>query len=259
MKNREIVSDRFECDGAIYAVTSEATVELRRATGHGAINVPAMVSFKDTTYTVTSIGDYAYHAWRYATSIYIPDSIISIGARAFEMYEMLDFVSIPSSVTSIAKSAFRLCQPKKIYLSEENNSFDLLEGLLVSKDLSALIMCELSLAGTCSIPNGVTEIPDYFFAQRIYLKKVLIPNTTKSIGDAAFMLCESLQSVLIPEGVESIRQDAFICCDLDEVVIPSSVTMIGEGAFMWNKRLEYEGHIVSNGDNLCQTIYSKKE
>ena len=55
---------------------------------------------------------------------------------------------------------------------------------------------------------------------------------TRIICDLAFSFCRSLSEIVIPSSVTSIGDGAFSCChSLSEIVIPSSVTSIGDHAF----------------------------
>ena len=55
---------------------------------------------------------------------------------------------------------------------------------------------------------------------------------TRIICNSAFSSCSSLSEIVIPSSVTSIGDFAFYSCDsLSEIVIPSSVTSIGDGAF----------------------------
>ena len=55
---------------------------------------------------------------------------------------------------------------------------------------------------------------------------------TRIICDRAFLWCSSLSEIVIPSSVTSIGDWAFFGCNsLSEIVIPSSVTSIGKGAF----------------------------
>ena len=55
---------------------------------------------------------------------------------------------------------------------------------------------------------------------------------TRIICDLAFSFCSSLSEIVIPSSVTSIGDGAFSCChSLSEIVIPSSVTSIGDHAF----------------------------
>ena len=63
-----------------------------------------------------------------------------------------------------------------------------------------------------TIPNGVTTIEDYLFYQCERLTNVDIPNTVTSIGLNAFGNCYGLTSLTIPSGVTSIGHYAFTLC-----------------------------------------------
>ena len=55
---------------------------------------------------------------------------------------------------------------------------------------------------------------------------------TRIICDRAFLGCDSLSEIVIPSSVTSIGNGAFaVCRSLSEIVIPSSVTSIGKSAF----------------------------
>ena len=85
---------------------------------------------------------------------------------------------------------------------------------------------------TTVIPNSVTSIGSYAFAECDDLTSVTIPNSVTSIGDRAFYGCDGLTSVTIPNSVTSIGDDAFYGCDgLTSVTIGNSVESIGSNAF----------------------------
>ena len=174
------------------------TVEVGRNQSRGNITIPATIVHNGQTYTVTSIGDYAFVSC-YITSVNIPDSVTSIGNYAFSYCTDLTSVYIPDSVTSIGNSAFSVCSG------------------LTSVD----------------IPDGVTTIGEYAFESCYSLTSITIPDSVTSIGDFAFSTCDGLTSVTIPDGVTSIGNYAFSdCTDLTSVDIPDSVTSIGNGAFL---------------------------
>ncbi len=77
-----------------------------------------------------------------------------------------------------------------------------------------------------TLPESVTEIANFAFAEYPVLEAVHLPESLKSIGVRAFAHCEKLESIYIPESAE-VWQDAFIGCvklDLDnEQIYPSFV------------------------------------
>ena len=63
---------------------------------------------------------------------------------------------------------------------------------------------------------------------------------TRIICDSAFFYCDSLSEIVIPSSVTSIGNGAFLGCNsLSEIVIPSSVTCIGDWAFSSCYSLKY--------------------
>ena len=61
---------------------------------------------------------------------------------------------------------------------------------------------------------------------------------TRVICNCAFFCCRSLSDIVIPSSVTSIGNRAFLSClSLSKIVIPSSVTSIGDSAFFWCRSL----------------------
>ena len=76
----------------------------------GNLNIPSSVTYSGTTYSVTSIGNFAFDECSGLTSVTIPNSVTSIGNYAFDECRGLTSVTIPNSVTSIGSSAFTFCR-----------------------------------------------------------------------------------------------------------------------------------------------------
>ena len=118
----------------------------------GTVVIPETVTYSGKTYSVTSIGNYAFRDCSILTSVTIPNSMTSIGYGAFLGCSGLTSVTIPNSVTSIGGSAFFGCS-----------------GLT-----------------SVTISNGVASIGEHAFYGCSGLTSVTIPNSVTSIGSDAF-------------------------------------------------------------------------
>ena len=208
-------------------------------------NIPASVTYNEITYSVTSIGDWAFENCTGLTSVTIPNSVTSIGRWAFYNCHSLTSVTIPNSVTSIGNEAFWGCSnltsvtiPNSV-TSIGSSAFYECSGLtsvtipnsVTSIGYGAFNGCT-GLTGELVIPNSVTSIGNSAFYGCSGLTSVTIPNSVTSIGNEAFWGCSNLTSVTIPNSVTSIGDYAFSnCSGLTSVTIPNSVTSIGGSAF----------------------------
>ena len=108
----------FQSGDLYYNITSETTVEVtyqdycssNNYQGLTTVTIPENVINNGTTYSVTSIGIYAFWLCSSLTSLTLPNSVTSIGDYAFEYCSSLTSLTIPSySVTSIGDYAFGDC------------------------------------------------------------------------------------------------------------------------------------------------------
>ena len=115
-------------------------------------------------------------------------------------------------------------------------------GVKYSKDGRKLLKAPYELNGTYSIRKGTKIICDWAF------------------GWSKFIGCRSLTSLVIPDSVTNIGDYAFSGCrSLTDIVIPDSVTNIGDYAF-WNCRsltnIVIPNSVTSIGDNAFEYCFS---
>ena len=213
----------FEVDGIYYDVTSSTDLTVAvtyQGSSYseysneytGSVVIPETVTYDSKTYSVTSIGRYAFRNCRSITSVTIPNSVTSIGDWAFENCRNLTSVHI-SDISAWCNIKFG---------DPDSNPLSYAEHLYMNgKEITELV-----------IPDGVTTIGDYAFYNCSSLTSVTIPNSVTSIGSFAFEYCSSLTSVTIPNSVTRIGSYAFArCSSLTSVTIPNSVTSIGYRTF----------------------------
>ena len=181
---------------------------------------------------LTSIGDGAFYGCSGLTEITLPEGIGSIGECAFAECTSLTEITLPSTLTSIGDYAFGNCTS----LTEIT-----LPSTLTSIGGGAFSGCE-SLT-EITLPSTLTSIGGYAFYGCTSLATITLPSTLTSIGGDAFSLCTSLTQFNVTGGSSSLRTiengKALILYDeliaypsaSGSVVLPSTLTSIGNGAF----------------------------
>ncbi len=247
----------FSFDGIYYNVLSEEdrTVEVtsRDSYSHysGSIIIPERVLAGGKTYTVTSIGDYAFQGCSALTSVDLSStSLTSIGSSAFSGCEALTSVVFPASLTSIGGGAFYYC----VALTSVAFPASLTSiGYDAFRDCDALTSVDL-------LSTSLTYIGDGAFYNCDALTSVTFPASLTSIGGSAFSGCEALTSVAFPASLTSIGDYAFLGCDaLTSVSFPTSLTSIGYYAFsgceaLTNLMVDESNPAFASRDNV---LYSK--
>lgn len=244
-----------EVDGIYYEFSgTEATVVSGTNKYTGSVTIPASVNYGGDTYSVTSIGSYAFYDCSGLTSVTIPNSVTSIGERAFGICSGLISVIIPSSVTEIGVDSFFACSKlssltipnsvtsigayafsacsglTSINVEEGNPVYDSRDNCNAIIETSSNILirgCKNTI-----IPNSVTSIENEAFNTCTGLTSIIIPYSVTRIGQRVFSGCHDLANISIPNNITSIESMTFQACSkLTSIDIPNSVTSIGFGAF----------------------------
>ena len=253
----------FEVDGIFYNKTSDNTVAVTYKGYYydsysdeyeGNIVIPSSVDYNGTTYSVTSIGNYAFYPCTSLTSIEIPNSVTSIGEFAFSYCTSLTSIQIPNSVTSIGNTAFYECDSLTSVVIGNSvtsigySAFFACSSLTSIQIPNSVISIGYSAFRGCSslisivVDSGYTKYDSRNGCNAIIetasntlivgCQNTIIPNSVTSIGNSAFANCDGLTSIRIPNNVTSIGSDAFLyCSSLTSIEIPNSVTSIGDNAF----------------------------
>lgn len=183
--------------------------------------------------------------------IVIPDEfedcpVAEIADFAGVNLEYVKKITIGKNVSGISLWAFENSRNLESFdVSEENEFFCDIDGVLYSKDMKTLLFYPLSkgiadintpdgstVKGiSYEIPEGVETIRTKAFYKCTELREITLPSTLKSIEEKAFFRC-SIGEITLPEGLTFIGKDAFgYCSNIKEIEIPSTIKEIGEYAF----------------------------
>lgn len=215
---------------------------------------------------------------RTVSDIVIPDEIDGVAVKS--IYDSspnsakLERVLLPASLTTFGYNAFRYCPNlTEINVSENNEVYTSIDGVLYTKDTKTLVRCPSGRSGDFVVPDHVTTIAKWAFSTCDQLESVTIPASVTEIKDFAFSECAGLTEINVAEdnevytsidGVlytkdkkrllcwsseksgeieiadqsETIGKFAFAFSESDSsVVIPEGVTAIDEMAFLHNTNL----------------------
>lgn len=182
----------------------------------GDLEIPQSITYNNEKYDVTSIGSNAFNNCGNLTSIQIPNSVTSIGGFAFYNCSNLTTINIPEGVTSIGDRAFNGCS--SITTIDIPNSVTSIVTLIGS---ATFLGCEQLTAINVSGDNANYQSIDGILYNKDLTTLLCYP-AAKS-GDETFF---------VPTSVTEIGSYAFAHCkNLTSIIIPSSVSKVGDGVF----------------------------
>jgi hypothetical protein len=200
-------------DGLVFTTTNGTVTITGYIGSSNAVAIPAAIS----NMPVVSIGDYAFYDGDLLgnltmTSVTMADSVTNIGDYAFFGCRALNTIALSGNLVNIGASAF----------STDAYFPDVRYGYYYDS------ACELS---SVAIPDSVTNIGSAAFAGCWALNNVSIGSGLSSIEDAVFFGC-GITNLIIPDTVVTIGQEAFYDCQsLTHITLGSNLASIGVSAF----------------------------
>lgn len=155
----------------------------------------------------------------------------------------ISFNGVNFRVTKITDNAFRDCAQ--------------LTSVQIPEGITSIGSRAFDHAGITSIviPNSVTSIAYCCFESCTSLAQVEFGNGIRTINPGLFRKCTALENLVLPPSITSIGENAFAGSGLKSITLPSSVVRINDDAFLNCNKLDTV-HI----DNLtawCKIIFTK--
>lgn len=162
-------------------------------------------------------------------------------------------VIIPENVTRIGFQAFNYTKldslfiPKNVrYIGSEVVRNAPIQSLRVSEDNKWLD----SRNGCNAIMETATN------TLLVGCKNTVIPDDTEAIGNTAFYFCQDLQEIILPESVTCIGDSAFYLTNITSVNLPANLIRIGDYAFASTKltSIEFPEGLKSIGNSAFSSV-----
>ncbi len=219
----------------------------------GEVSIPETVTHEGTTYSVTTVGTYAFYACEGVTKMTIPASIVLVREFPFQYCTNLKEVVFADGNESIYFDSaeetndddgldypeifvpFDGCPVEKVFVGRGDMHYlvydDEKEEYLDNTQRVSPFYC-LTTVNEVIFSENISSIPDYICYYCTGLEHVDIPDNITSIGKGSFE-GTGLKEITITPYITTIGTYAFrSCTSLEgELIIPDNVTSLGTYAF----------------------------
>lgn len=167
---------------------------------------------------ITAIPAQAFALCTNLTTIDIPNSVTSIGSSAFSGCSAIQEITIPEGVTAVGTDAFVNCSGKAYINCNMDTNWSTYTSLSFEN------------AGFDEVVIGDNvEIIGYHAFTNAKITKLTLGNNVKEIRDWAFGNNFHLKNLVIPDSVTSIGDSAFWgCVDLVSITLGAGLTTIND-------------------------------
>lgn len=174
-------------------------------------------------------------------NVILPSTLGKIGESVFASCTQLEQITIPGSVTKIGDGCFGGCS--------NLSRVEISEGVV---DIGSGAFSNCEALKTIKLPSSVRKIAANVFYSASNLETVYLNEGLESIGGYSFGWCSRLTDVKLPSTLKTIGSGAFSGSGLKTIVVPDSVTTLGNYVFEKCPSLYFaeigDGISVLNGD-----------
>ena len=220
------------------------------------VDIPSVIGDYNTVY----IGFNAFKGNTSVRKIVIPEGVTEIQGNAFFGCTNLETVVLPETLNFIYQNAFRDCPNlKDVVLPDsvsyvgsgayegsgtgtfkgssaeyDSHAFDESGFDKISFAAGAVLSADYIFDGAklseIEFPSDLKELGMGAFVNCHNIQRIELPETVTTIGESAFASMFGLPYITLPEGLTEIPEGCFNSTTLDTLVIPSTVTKIGDSA-----------------------------
>ena len=185
------------------------------------------------------------------SNISISTTLLEIGDKSFYNCPCLLSVSFPDSLTTIGESAFERCSAlKNIHIGNNVSSLPLkvfqgntsLKNVTIGNSVSRIVT--LAFAGCVNLKNltlpASVEIQSESFSSCSGIENITISpgsgvmktyDVTTYVNTPWYISRNSLKNITLEEGITNVPAYAFYQTKVEQIIIPSTVTKLGNMAF----------------------------
>lgn len=181
---------------------------------------------------VTSIFPYAFENCKNLQKVTAPEGLIWIYANAFYGCNALEDFTIPEGVQSIGNYAFSSTSLSSVRIPAATSSI----GSSVFAGCGKLAEITVDPANTCfKAPDGVltdaagTRV--IAFPPADARTSYRVPESVTLIDNFAFFHCTGLSKVILPDSLTEIGEGAFAAVSFSSISLPGSLKTLGDRVF----------------------------
>lgn len=180
----------------------------------------------------------------------IPEGITRINAHAFVNCESIVTVNFPSGLKSVGDYTFKGATSLQRFVFGAIADFvgieyDSTNALLTTRNNGKIYINDQPYQQEEIMvwPENIKHIPAYAFYNNSIIRKLIIPKDLQSIGEGAFYNATSFNQITyvtdndtdsesrLPSGMTTIEPYTFCKSSLTAMILPNTVTSIGEKSF----------------------------